>query len=145
MFQLAAAALFQDVGSVRIEGGHVDVAAHAVVGGRIVRALHGLDLEPGVRHHHERYDGTGFPDGLRGDQIPFDAQIVLAADTFDHMSHPRAGEAPLTAEDAVQEMVKGSGRQYAPDVIEIVCTDARGLYRAGESLPEEPADFARAS
>ncbi len=145
IFHLAAAALFHDIGKIRSEDSDTHVRSHPVIGGRMVRALHGMDLEPSVRHHHEHYDGAGFPDGLRGDEIPFEAQILLAADGFDHMTHPQAGEGSLPAQAAVEELVKGSGRLFAPGVVEIVRANADALDRAGPSGPKEPVDFARAS
>lgn len=145
VFHLAAAALFHDIGQVRSEDRDSLPRAHPVIGGRIVRALPGMDLEPAVRHHHERHDGSGFPDGLAGNNIPFAAGILRAAVSFDLMTRPRPRGEPLSAEAAVEELVKGSGRQFAPGVVELVRRNADALYRAGQSRPDGPADFAQAS
>lgn len=69
-----------------------------------------------VRHHHERYDGTGYPDGLRGEQIPLGARILTVADTFDAMTSERPYRAAMSDEAACAEIERCKGTQFAPEV-----------------------------
>ena len=71
-----------------------------------------------VRSHHERYDGKGYPDKLKGDEIDILAQIVSVADSYDAMTTTRAYRAPLGKEAAIEELKKNSGTQFNPNVVE---------------------------
>jgi HD-GYP domain-containing protein (c-di-GMP phosphodiesterase class II) len=81
-----------------------------------VPALH--EILPAVRCHHERWDGTGYPDGLAGEQIPRDALILLVADAFDAMTSSRTYREALPVEEAVRRMRQGSGSQFKPAMVE---------------------------
>ena len=71
-----------------------------------------------VRSHHERYDGTGYPDGLKGDEIDLLAQIVSVADAYDAMTTTRAYRGPLSKQVAIEELKKNSGTQFNPRIVE---------------------------
>jgi putative nucleotidyltransferase with HDIG domain len=71
-----------------------------------------------VLHHHERYDGTGYPDGLIGNDIPLGARLLSVADSFDSMTSDRAYRAAMSAEDALNELYKHRGTQFCPVVVE---------------------------
>lgn len=73
---------------------------------------------PVVRHHHERWDGSGYPDGLHGDAIPLGARIFAVADTFDAMVSDRPYRKGLAPEIAFAEIGRGAGRQFDPDVVD---------------------------
>ncbi len=73
-----------------------------------------------VRSHHERLDGHGFPDGLRGDKIPVEARIVAVADSFDAMTTERPYRGSRPADDAVAELRRVAGTQLDPEVVEAV-------------------------
>ncbi len=73
-----------------------------------------------VRHHHERVDGKGYPDGLRGDQITIGAKIVNVADAFDAMTTERPYRAGLTMEQAVAQLEEKAGTQFASEVVEVM-------------------------
>jgi HD-GYP domain-containing protein (c-di-GMP phosphodiesterase class II) len=74
-----------------------------------------LDREAlAVRHHHERYDGTGYPDGLAGEAIPLIARIVTTADAFDAMTSDRPYRQALTFDVALAEIERGAGTQFDP-------------------------------
>ena len=93
---------------------------HAASGERLL--LHILDLPDVlaiVRSHHERWDGTGYPDGKRGEGIPLGARIVAVADAFRAMTEPRPYRLPRTREEALLEIAAESGRQFDP-----ACVDA---------------------
>ena len=70
-----------------------------------------------VRHHHERWDGFGYPDRLRGEAIPIGARIVGLVDAFDAMVHDRPFRGPLSVEAALDEMRRESGRQFDPELV----------------------------
>ena len=92
---------------------------HPEIGERICRPL-GLSAEfvPIVRHHHERWDGAGYPDGLRGAAIPLGARIVGLADAFDAMTHDRPYRRAFSVAHALAELRRESGRQFDPDLVE---------------------------
>jgi HD-GYP domain-containing protein (c-di-GMP phosphodiesterase class II) len=74
---------------------------------------------PGVRHHHERVDGAGYPDGIQGDNIPLIAKILLIADTFDAMTTTRPYRKGLDFDFAYKELKQFSGRQFDTQLVQI--------------------------
>jgi two-component system, cell cycle response regulator len=70
-----------------------------------------------VRHHHERWDGRGYPDGLAGEAIPLGARIFAVADTFDAMTNDRPYRAALSWEEALAELERCAGSQFDPAVV----------------------------
>jgi putative nucleotidyltransferase with HDIG domain len=70
-----------------------------------------------IRHHHERWDGTGYPDGLAGTRIPLGARIIAVADAYDAMTSDRPYRAALSPEIALGELRAGAGRQFDPDLV----------------------------
>lgn len=70
-----------------------------------------------AKHHHERYDGRGYPDGLKGDQIPLYSRIILIADTFDAMTSTRVYRKGLPYETAFEELIEFSGSQFDPKLV----------------------------
>ena len=71
-----------------------------------------------IRHHHERWDGSGYPDGLVGEAIPLGARIIAVADVYDAMTSDRPYRRALSHEVAVSELVRGSGTQFDATVVE---------------------------
>ena len=95
------------------------IKRHPEVGAEIIRPLHGLDgPAPAVLHHHERFDGAGYPYGLRGEAIPLSARILAVADAFDAMTTDRVYRAALRIEDALQILEDGRGGQWDPSVVD---------------------------
>lgn len=74
---------------------------------------------PGIRHHHERIDGAGYPDKIKGEQIPLNARIILIADTFDAMTTTRPYRKGLAHEVAYKELTTFAGRQFDPHLVKI--------------------------
>jgi response regulator RpfG family c-di-GMP phosphodiesterase len=72
-----------------------------------------------IQHHHERYDGSGYPDGLAGEQIPLGARIIAISDSYDSMTSDRPYRKPLSNGDAKNELVKNSGKQFDPKLVSI--------------------------
>jgi len=88
---------------------------HAVLGELIAGKVPQLaDLLPGVRNHHERWDGRGYPDGLAGDAIPYVARILAVADTYDAMTSDRPYRKGLAHDLALDEIEKSAGKQFDP-------------------------------
>jgi hypothetical protein len=97
-----------------------EIERHAEIGYRMI--AHIPFLGPAsllVRHHHERWDGRGYPDGLAGEAIPLGARIFAVADTFDAMTSDRPYRAALPWETALAELAKCSGTQFDPRVVEV--------------------------
>jgi len=99
------------------------VKQHVIIGSQILAPLAHLgDIIPAVRHHHERWDGTGYPDGLRGEEIPIGARILGAAEVFDALSTSRAYQEKMSPEKAVQRAADLSGTVLDPKVFEALAS-----------------------
>jgi len=72
-----------------------------------------------IQHHHEHYDGTGYPDGLAGGQIPLGARIIAISDAYDSMTSNRPYRKPLSTDEAKDELLKYSGKQFDPDLVSV--------------------------
>jgi putative nucleotidyltransferase with HDIG domain len=93
---------------------------HVVVGERIVRGV-GLDeVAAAIRHHHERWDGTGYPDRIGGDNIPELARLVHAAEVYDVLTSPSSYLAAIAPEQALATIVSGRGTQFDPAMVELL-------------------------
>jgi HD-GYP domain-containing protein (c-di-GMP phosphodiesterase class II) len=91
-----------------------------------------------VRHHHERYDGNGYPDGLKGGNIPYNARIISIADTFDAMSSKRPYRDPLPFGVCVEEIIKCSGTQFDPDIVPAAIRAFRKYFSTREGRQNLP-------
>ena len=92
---------------------------HPVNGDAIVRRVAGLqDAAPAVRHHHERYGGCGYPDGLAGEAIPIEARIVCAADAYSAMTTNRPYSAARSPLEAAAELRRSAGAHFDPRVVD---------------------------
>jgi len=99
------------------------IRSHPVVGDKILKPLRFLSCEArAVRHHHERYDGKGYPDALTGEDIPLIARVVTVADAFDAMTSDRPYRAKRPVEAAVAEVGRGARTQFDPLVAEAFVT-----------------------
>jgi HD superfamily phosphohydrolase YqeK len=81
-------------------------------------------VESAIRHHHENFDGTGYPDGLSGEQIPLAARIIMIADTLDAMTTDRPYRKALTYERTLEELRRFAGKQFDPKLVELVANSA---------------------
>ena len=114
--------------------------AHPVMGAQIIAPVTKLAPElPIIRHHHEWYNGSGYPDRLIGDEIPKLARILHVADAFEAMTAARPYRmTPLTAEQALAELRKFAGIQFDPVVVDAFVEDALGGRRRRPGSRPEP-------
>ncbi|HEY3193686.1 MAG TPA: HD domain-containing phosphohydrolase [Candidatus Dormibacteraeota bacterium] len=104
--------------------------AHPVIGANIVRPLRsGSGLIPIIRHHHEWFDGRGYPDGLRGDDIPLLARIVSICDAYDALVNDRPYRASRSVDEAIQILMGGAGRQWDPRLVELFVSELPTIQR----------------
>lgn len=127
---LYLAGLLHDVGKIGIQD-HVlkkpgaltgdeykHIMSHVEIGVSIVQEIRALrHLLPAIKHHHERYDGGGYPNGSKGAEIPLQARILSVADGFDAMSHDRAYRARRSPAEVQRILREESGRQWDPAVV----------------------------
>ena len=73
---------------------------------------------PGVKHHHERHDGRGYPDGLKEDEIELNAKIISVADTFDAMTSDRPYRKGMDVKVAIEELIRCSGTQFDAKIVD---------------------------
>ena len=96
------------------------IKEHPVIGANIIEQLGFWERERQIiRYHHERFDGTGYPDGLKGDQIPLLARIMSVADVYDAISSDRAYRKKMEEEQALKIIHNGAGSQFDPDIVAI--------------------------
>ena len=128
---LGTAALFHDIGKIGIpdsiltKAGTLEPAEAAIMrehvqrGAEIVEKVSSFDgAVAAIRHHHERWDGLGYPDGLRGDEIPLEAAIVGLADAWDAMTTHRPYAHGLSLNEALLQIRSGRGKQFSPVVVD---------------------------
>ncbi|NLM28316.1 MAG: DUF3369 domain-containing protein [Clostridiaceae bacterium] len=129
---LRVAGLFHDVGKTGITDDilfksdklsvkeYEVIKKHPITGARILSVISMFkDVVPVVKCHHERMDGKGYPDGLKGDEIPFLARIVSVADAFDAMMSDRRYRSKLDLNTAIQQLKEGAGTQFDADVVNV--------------------------
>jgi HD-GYP domain-containing protein (c-di-GMP phosphodiesterase class II) len=102
------------------------VQLHPRIGYRLIQQVPALRAtELAILHHHERWDGDGYPAGLRGDEIPIEARIVAAADAFSAMTADRPYKARMSLEEACAELERCAGTQFDPAVVELFVDEVR--------------------
>jgi len=131
---IRAASLLHDIGKVGVPDSILNkkepltdeewnpIKGHPKLGVEILR--HVIDLAnclPAILHHHEHYDGSGYPAGLKGEKIPLEARVLSVADAYDAMTSPRPYREQLSMEEAVKEIKRCSGTQFDPKVVELFC------------------------
>lgn len=131
--RLRVAGLFHDVGKIGTaddillknssltDEEYDEIKRHPVKGAMILSAVSMFEsIVPAVRHHHERYDGTGYPDGIAGEAIELDARILAVADALDAMTSDRQYRSHLSFDDALAQLREGAGTQFDPKIVACV-------------------------
>ena len=130
--KLKLGGLFHDIGKIGIpdsillkterltDDEYSEIKNHPAIGAHILsNASMFADIIPIVKHHHERYDGNGYPGKLKGENIPYLARITAVADTFDAMTSRRAYRDPLPLDVVKSEFEKNSGTQFDPNIVPV--------------------------
>ena len=155
--RVRTAAMIHDIGKLRIPEAIVNkpgrltdgefelMKEHAAEGGKMIESLGDAALAAAVRSHHERWDGSGYPDGLSGEQIPLAARIISVVDTFDALASARSYRAATPHAKVLRIIEQEAGRQLDPDAARafISCySDRRGaaMWAAIASLPRRVAE-----
>jgi HD-GYP domain-containing protein (c-di-GMP phosphodiesterase class II) len=149
LHRVEQAALLHDIGKLAIPDAILNkpgkltpeelefVKSHPARGCAIIQSIDSLsDKVPGIRHHHEWIDGSGYPDGLAGEEIPLDARIIAVADVYDAMTSLRAYRQPLTREAAVDHLRREAGAHLDPGLVEL-------FVDLSEREPIQITDFTR--
>jgi len=142
---LEYAALLHDIGKLGIRDGVLQkqgpltpeeyrhIQEHPLIGVKIIKEIDFFrDEIPMIRHHHERFDGKGYPDGLSGEDIPIEARVISVSDAFDAMTSDRPHRARMTLEDTLAEMRALACEQFDPCILEIFLN---------EKLDESPLPY----
>ena len=145
---LAYAAELHDIGKVgvpdtvlRKAGALTDtewevVRSHSTWGADLIERIPGLErVATIVLHHHERYDGRGYPDGLEGEAIPLESRILSVADAFVAMTEDRPYRRALSAEAAGRELRDHAGRQFDPEVVQALTAELEQQNRSLRAVP----------
>lgn len=153
---LYQAGLLHDIGKIgtgreilgrlgRLSAGEMDlIRMHPVVGANILRPLTFLaELIPMVRHHHEHIDGSGYPDGLKGEAIPPGARILTVCDAFETMIAGRAGIRPIGLEDAAVQLKNSAGSRFDPQAAMALVAAVRENPDAMQGHMRSDAELAR--
>lgn len=106
-----------------------------LAGERILRSVPGMGVAARlVRHVHERWDGSGHPDGLAGDQIPVGSRVIAPCDAYHAMTSPRPWRTAMTHEQAVHELLEGANTQFDPEIVEVLIGHVNGVRQASAYL-----------
>lgn len=156
--RIRMAGILHDIGKIGVEDSVLrkpgrltdqefeQIKQHPVLGYEILQGIRPFrKILPAVRHHHESWDGTGYPDGLQGESIPRDAQVLAVADAFDAMTSDRPYRTGMQLDKVIDIFREGRGTQWAADVVDVLlsCPEVMHAYakreRPGTSAESSPA------
>jgi putative two-component system response regulator len=129
---LKYAGFFHDIGKIAIpdhilqKPGKLDeeefekIKKHSEIGAEIIRPIRFFKaIVEGIRYHHERWDGKGYPEGKKAEEIPLNARVISVADVFDVIVSPRPYKPAKTMDEAVEEIIRNKGTQFDPQVVDV--------------------------
>ncbi len=131
LFNFRIACILHDIGKIGIPDSIIkkpgkltdeeyeEMKKHPVIGANIAKPLYGEKIARIIRYHHEWFNGTGYPDGLKGDEIPLESRIMIIGDTYDAMTSTRPYRKAKTHQEAYDEILRFSGRQFDPGLVNI--------------------------
>jgi putative nucleotidyltransferase with HDIG domain len=132
--QISLAAFLHDIGKIGTpdslllkptiftDAERASMQLHAERGARMIAGVPEMeDIAEVIRYHHEHYDGSGYPEGLSGEQIPLVSRIILVADAYDAMTNPRPFRQAFTHQEAVEQLLEGAGKHFDPEVVRAFC------------------------
>lgn len=151
--QLQKAAVYHDIGKKNISSGlfsesrklsppeYEIVKKHAEIGAEILQnCSFDHEVVQAVRHHHEWWNGKGYPDGLKELEIPLLARIIAVADAYDAMTSPRPYRKMVNSDIAVNELVKCAGTQFDPEIVQLLASACKehGVFHTGDKFINLP-------
>jgi len=130
--QLKKSALLHDIGKIGIPDAVLHkkgklsnveysiIKAHSEIGATILKSINSFKfLVPSVYHHHEKFDGSGYPHGIKGAQIPLHARIIAVADCFDAITSNRPYRKAFSLNEAISELAQNKGNQFDPCIVDV--------------------------
>ena len=139
------AALLHDIGKIGVRGAVLnkptrltkaefeEIMKHPVLGEELVKRIRNMrHIAKIVRHHHENYGGGGYPDGLKGEEIPLEARIIAIADSFDAMTSDRPYRKAMPVEKALEILEKNEKLQWDPRIVEVAVKVFREMFLYGK-------------
>jgi len=131
---LKTAALLHDIGKIGVpdslllkqqrfnDDERKEIQKHSTIAASIIKNIPSLvNLLPHILHHHERFDGTGYPEGIKGEEIPLESRILAIADSYDAMTSLRPYRPTLKMQDAIAELRQCAGTQFDPKLVKAFC------------------------
>ncbi|MGF1572354.1 MAG: HD domain-containing phosphohydrolase [Sumerlaeia bacterium] len=150
--RLAIAAELHDIGKIGVSEGIInkpgnltiaeyeDIKNHVILGIKILEPIqHLADVIPMIRGHHERWDGKGYPDGLKGKDIPYCGRILAVADTFDALTSKRAYNKPMNKLDAAQKILGESNTAFDPEIARALNTWVTSESSSISEIDQDPS------
>ncbi|MEA3401507.1 MAG: HD domain-containing protein [Armatimonadota bacterium] len=145
--------ILHDIGKIGIEermldardtddAEHIFYRMHPLIGRSILHPVSfAQEFMPIVIHHHERWDGRGFPEGLEGEEIPYMARLVAVVDSYERAVNPTESPMPAGPEEALRSIVRGSGTAYDPEIVTAFARMMRRKIEEGEEAGKAPGDM----
>jgi diguanylate cyclase (GGDEF)-like protein/putative nucleotidyltransferase with HDIG domain len=153
LLAIQAGALLHDIGKIAIpeyilnkptvltETEYEKMKIHPVVGANMLSSIEfPFPLVPIVKSHHERWDGNGYPEGLKGEEIPLNARILSLVDCYDALTTNRPYRSPMARQEVVEFFRRESGRAYDPSIVQVFIDNLEEIDAAGKSVVIEDGD-----